>query len=134
MRTKKEDVTSLLDHMGGGGEKITEKNLGNLPRKYLGQKHIGVSKIHPVERLPAEFVGLGNDHWGSHQFLVVDFIESLEAGKLPPNHVWQAARYNAPGIVAHKSALQGGKLLKIPDYGKPPAKWELLDPNTELKD
>jgi hypothetical protein len=116
------------------GVEITEENLGNLPRSFIGKKHLDVGPFHPVERLPAEFVGLPNKHAGSHQFIVVDFMDALETGKLPPNNVWQAARYNAPGIVAHQSAIKGGELLKIPDFGKPPADAELMDPLSVLRD
>jgi len=86
----------------------------------------GVSEIHPVERLPKEFVGLPNGHYGSHQFLVDDFVRSVVQGKLAPNHVWAAARYTAPGIIAHESAKREGELLKIPDFGKPPANSEYI--------
>ncbi|MDQ4078042.1 MAG: gfo/Idh/MocA family oxidoreductase, partial [Chloroflexota bacterium] len=78
-----------------------------------------LSDVHPVERLPREFAGLENGHEGSHQFLALDFIEACISESLPPNHVWQAARYCAPGIVAHESAQRGGELLKIPDWGGP---------------
>mgnify|MGYP001596108494 FL=1 len=67
-------------------------------------------------------------HGGTHLFLVNDFVRSVVAGKLSPNHVWQAARYNAPGIVAHESAKRGGELMKVPDFGMPPASWGLSDP------
>jgi len=87
----------------------------------------GVSKVHPVERLPESFKGLRNGHYGSHQFLVDDFVKAVLTNKLPPNHVWAAARYCIPGIVAHQSAEAGGALLKVPDLGEPPADWELLD-------
>lgn len=60
--------------------------------------------MHPVERLPREFAGLPNGHEGSHQFLVVDFLEACVSGRIPPNNVWDSARYCAPGIVAHESA------------------------------
>ena len=40
--------------------------------------------MHEVERLPAELVGLPNGHCGSHQFLVHDFFEAMQTGKLPP--------------------------------------------------
>ncbi len=127
-----EDLIDLHDHFNG--VLITEENLGNLPKEYIGRKHRDVSRYHPVERLPKEFVGLPNGHAGSHQFLIVDFMEALQTGKLPPNNVWIAARYNAPGIVAHESAMRGGELLKIPDFGKPQANWELMDPMTALND
>jgi predicted dehydrogenase len=79
----------------------------------------GVSAVHPIERLPAQFAGLSNGHYGSHQFLVLDFIEAVTGGRRPPNDVWAAARYCLPGIIAHESAKRGGVLLEIPDFGEP---------------
>jgi len=82
--------------------------------------HAGVSQVHDVARLPREFVGLPNGHVGSHQFLVDDFVKCCVAGELPPCNVWQAARYVLPGLIAHESALRGGELLEIPDFGDAP--------------
>ena len=82
--------------------------------------HLGAAPIHPVERLPREFAGLPNGHAGAHQFLVDDFVRSCHEGTQPPNHVWNAAAYTVPGIVAHESALRGGELLDIPRLGSPP--------------
>jgi hypothetical protein len=87
----------------------------------------GLAPVHPRGRLPQEFNGLSNGHYGSHQFLVDDFVRACVSGKLPPNHVWTASRYCAPGIIAHESAKQEGALLSIPDFGDPPAGMELLD-------
>ena len=81
----------------------------------------GVSSVHPVQRLPREFAGLRNGHQGSHQFLACDFIEACVNNTLPTVHVWEAARYCVPGIVAHESAKRGGELLEIPDFGDPPS-------------
>jgi len=81
--------------------------------------HLGVSEVHPVNRLPKEFTGLPNGHNGSHQFLVDDFVTACVTGERPPNSVWDAARYLIPGLVAHESALQGGVLLEVPDLGHP---------------
>lgn len=47
-------------------------------------------------------------------------------GKLSPTNAWQAARYNIPGLMAHKSAMLGGVALDIPDFGNPPEGWEVL--------
>jgi len=77
----------------------------------------GVAPVHPIERLPAEFAGLKNGHWGSHQFLVDDFVSSVVSGKRPTIDVWKAARYVLPGILAHESAMHGGELLEVPDLG-----------------
>jgi predicted dehydrogenase len=84
------------------------------------------SKVHPHERLPREFARLPNGHEGSHQFLVDDFVRACATGKLPPNHVWAAARYSIPGLIAHESSLREGEMLRIPDLGDPPAGRALL--------
>ncbi len=84
--------------------------------------HLGVSRLHPVERLPKEFIGLPNGHCGSHQFLVDDFVRACVEGRTPPNNVWQAARYCIPGLIAHESAKRGGALLEIPDLGDGPSR------------
>jgi predicted dehydrogenase len=115
------------------GVKITEANLGNLPRSFIGRTWPGLSYVHDVGRLPAEFFDIPSGHGGSHQFLVADFVAAIAAGKLPPNNVWLAARYNAPGIVAHESAKRGGERLEIPDFGVPPTDWKLMDPGTALQ-
>ncbi len=39
---------------------------------------------------------------------------------IPPNNVWEAARYMVPGLIAHDSSVRGGELLQVPDFGDPP--------------
>ncbi|MEX0778077.1 MAG: Gfo/Idh/MocA family oxidoreductase [Phycisphaeraceae bacterium] len=80
-----------------------------------------VCTVHPIERLPASYRGLTNGHYGSHQFLVDDFVTAWATQVLPPCHVWNSAAWCAPGLVAHESARQEGTMLSIPDYGNPPA-------------
>lgn len=77
-----------------------------------------IAPVHPIERLPETFRGLTSGHAGSHQFLVDDFARACRTGETPLNHVWQAARYALPGIVAHESAVRGGELLPVPDHGE----------------
>ncbi len=81
----------------------------------------GFAKAHERvrQRLPRSFDGMPNGHDGSHQLLTDDFIIAVVNATLPPNHVWQAARYNAPGIVAHESAKRDGETMKVPDFGWP---------------
>jgi predicted dehydrogenase len=119
------DDVSHLHHFDG--VELTEANLGRFPKGMLGKKFHGVSASQPWQQLPAEFAGVPTGHGGTHLFLVNDFVRSLVTGKLAPNHVWQAARYNAPGIIAHESAKRGGELMKIPDFGVPPSHWGLMD-------
>ena len=61
--------------------------------------------------------------------MVDDFCQAYATGKLSPTNAWQAAKYNLPGLVAHQSALQGGKVLDIPDFGNPPEHLEVLSPD-----
>jgi predicted dehydrogenase len=80
----------------------------------------GMAPVHPTWRLPAELVAKPTGHYGSHLFLVDDFVRACVTGTLPPNHVWSAARYNVPGIIAHESAKRDGELMAVPDLGSPP--------------
>ena len=91
--------------------------------------HATLANVHHAYRLPQNFRSMPNGHFGSHQFLVDDFMKALVTRKLPPNNAWRAADYVLPGLIAHKSALKDGELLKVPDTGTPSAEWELLDPD-----
>ncbi len=82
--------------------------------------------VQPTHRLPKEFEGLKNGHNGTHQFLIDDFMRAYETGKLSPTNIWQVARFNIPGLLAHQSALQNGKTIDVIDLGDPPADWEVL--------
>lgn len=81
----------------------------------------------PPEVLEAYSRGQAGDsevyggHGGSHAYLVDEFVQAVAAGRQPAVNAWEAARYFIPGIIAHKSALRDGELLKIPDLGTPPA-------------
>jgi len=90
----------------------------------------GMAPIHPRERLPASYISIPNGHEGSHPFLVDDFVRACATGKLPPNHIWSAARDCVPGMIAHLSSQRGGEMLAIPDFGDPPASAERLTPTT----
>ena len=71
------------------------------------------------DRLPESYRDRPNGHEGSHQFLTDDFVTAVVRGTIPTVSVWDAARYNAPGIVAHESSLRDGESLQIPDFGSP---------------
>lgn len=85
----------------------------------------GMAPIHPKKRLPSTFEGHISGHFGSHQFLVDDFLRSAATRLLPPNHVWNAAKYNVPGIIAHASALKEGEQMPVPHLGEPPLEGHL---------
>lgn len=55
-------------------------------------------------------------HEGSHTFISHEFIDALVNGRRPAIDVYEALAMTVPGIVAHQSALQGGKPMKIPTF------------------
>ncbi len=59
-------------------------------------------------------------HGGSHAYLAHEFVDSLVHNRQPGINVWEAARYFAPGVVAHQSSLKDGEPLKVPDWGDAP--------------
>jgi len=59
-------------------------------------------------------------HGGSHAYLVHEFVDAVAHDRSPAINVWEAVRYMAAGAVAHKSALLGGELLSVPDWGDAP--------------
>lgn len=61
----------------------------------------------------------GSGHEGSHNFLTNEFIDALVHGRRPTVDVYEALSYTVPGIIAHQSALQGGTLMKVPQYTRP---------------
>ena len=81
----------------------------------------GYARVHDVGRLPKEFEGAHNGHEGSHHFLVDDFVRAVNDHEMPAVNAWVAARYTMPGIVAHKSSVQGGARIDIPDFGSGPS-------------
>ena len=58
----------------------------------------------------------GAGHGGSHPHLVHEFINSLVNGFDPYPNARQSANITCVGILAHESAMQGGKQLDLPDF------------------
>lgn len=103
-------------------------------RDPISVKYIeGFAPVQNRSRLPKNFRNTPKfAHYNTHSFLVDDFVRAATTGKLPPNNAWDAARYMIPGLIAHQSALKGGELLDIPDFGSAPDNWEKI--TYELKD
>ncbi|MCD6416413.1 MAG: Gfo/Idh/MocA family oxidoreductase [Planctomycetes bacterium] len=60
-------------------------------------------------------------HGGSHAFLVHEFCDAIANDREPVINIWEAVRYMAAGATAHKSALAGGEVMDVPDWGDAPA-------------
>jgi predicted dehydrogenase len=59
-------------------------------------------------------------HGGSHAYLVHEFVDAVANDRMPAINIWEAARYVAAGVMAHKSCLKDGELLAVPDWGDAP--------------
>jgi predicted dehydrogenase len=55
-------------------------------------------------------------HGGIDFYVLHDFIEAVKADQPPPIDVYDAADMTLPGILAHRSAVNGGKPFRIPDF------------------
>lgn len=56
-------------------------------------------------------------HDNSHNFIVHEFIESIVEKRSPAIGVYEALAMTVPGIIAHQSALRGGRQMEIPVFG-----------------
>mgnify|MGYP004566235197 CR=1 FL=1 len=99
---------------------------------------MGFSPVHNAERLPKVFREMERQarekgdysvigHNGSHFFCVDDFVRAVVSGKIPPINAWNSAIYTITGILAHESAMNGSKIMKLPDIGEIPKEKELLN-------
>jgi predicted dehydrogenase len=55
-------------------------------------------------------------HGGSHTFLTHEFIDALNNARKPSIDVYESLAYTVPGIVAHDSALAGGRQMRIRNF------------------
>lgn len=56
-------------------------------------------------------------HNGSHAFITHEFVDACLNNRKPTVDIHEALAYTVPGVVAHESALKGGVLLEIPQFG-----------------
>jgi len=65
-------------------------------------------------RLP-EPLRVGGGHGGSHPHLTHEFVSALAEARLPAVGLRESLALTVSGIVAHASALDGGRQLDVPD-------------------
>jgi hypothetical protein len=58
----------------------------------------------------------GGGHGGSHPHLVHEFVTALVEGRDPYPNARQSANWTCTGLLAHDSAMQGGAILKLPEW------------------
>lgn len=60
----------------------------------------------------------GAGHGGSHPHLVQEFVSAIREDREPMPGAVESADWTAAGICAHRSALEGGERIMIPDFRK----------------
>jgi predicted dehydrogenase len=58
----------------------------------------------------------GSGHGGSHPHLVNEFVNALTENRQPYPNAVQSANITCVGILAHESAMQGGKIINLPEF------------------
>lgn len=64
--------------------------------------------------MPCPLIDPEPPHQTPELYLVEDFLKAVETRGKPPIDVIRAADFTIPGLVAHESALSGGKWLDVP--------------------
>lgn len=91
------------------------KDLSGYGHKKNSRKRFVQEDWYQTDMLP-EPLRVKGGHCNSHPFIVHEFIDALKKGRRPAVHVAEALAYTVPGIVAHQSALAGGRRMKIRHY------------------
>lgn len=71
-----------------------------------------------AEQLLPEPMRVGGGHEGAEPFLTHEFIDALVNDRKPAIDIHEALAYTVPGIIAHKSAVEGGKQMKVPSFDR----------------
>lgn len=58
----------------------------------------------------------GSGHGGSHPHMVHEFVSAIAEGRDAFPNAHQSANWTSVGICAHESAMQGGKIVPLPEY------------------
>ena len=114
-------MSFFMDHPNGLGPIIiragdqTEKDDAGFERQLSPFEQYEQPQWWKTDMLP-EALRHTSGHGGSHTFLTHEFIDALVNERRPTVDIYEALAYTVPGIIAHQSALQGGKQLKIPQF------------------
>jgi len=77
------------------------------------QKFTLPAEIHDAEHL--SFVQ-GGGHGGSHPHMVHEMVSALQDDREPWPNAVTSANWTCVGICAHESAMNGGEVVKLPEF------------------
>lgn len=79
-------------------------------------RHFTTKGVYDAEEHQHLSFTQGGGHGGSHPHLVHEFLSALIHNRPPYPNAVQSANITCVGILAHESAMQGGKIMKLPDF------------------
>lgn len=114
------EMSYYMHRPGGVSPMIAQREQGTIIKNRYEEARVRTEKYdvpNHYELLP-EPLRHGSGHGGSHTFLTHEFVMAVLEKRRPAVDIYEALAYTVPGFYAHQSALEGGPMLKIPDYGK----------------
>lgn len=101
-------------HTGEIPEKVTIPDYAHLlPKEIQAFTTGGVYDANSNQHL--SFIQ-GSGHGGSHPHLVNEFVSALINNRQPFPNARQSANITCVGILAHESAMDGGRKINLPDF------------------
>ncbi|WP_429382396.1 Gfo/Idh/MocA family protein [Mucilaginibacter sp. UYCu711] len=101
-------------HTGETPEKVTIPDYAHLlPKEIQAFTTGGVYDANSNQHL--SFIQ-GSGHGGSHPHLVNEFVSALVNNRHPFPNARQSANITCVGILAHESAMDGGKKINLPEF------------------
>lgn len=79
-------------------------------------RHFTTSGVYDLDENQHLSFKQGSGHGGSHPHLVNEFLNALIEDRDPYPNASQSANMVCVGILAHESAMKGGKIMCLPDF------------------
>lgn len=113
---------SLFDYSANGMGPIIRRSSGTTEADAAGFAMGGAEReeYQPpdyAQSMLPEPMRVGGGHGGSEPMLTHEFIDALVHNRKPAVDIYSALAMTVPGIVAHNSALRGGRQMKVPNFG-----------------
>lgn len=86
---------------------------GRLPR---GIRKFTTKGVYDLDNSQHLSFTQGAGHGGSHPHLAHEFISALVEGRDPFPNATQSANWTCVGLCAHQSAMNGGRLVRLPKF------------------
>ena len=114
------EMSFAMPRPGGTGALVSRREKGQEIKNTYAESKILTEEVNVGDHyeLLLEPLRHPSGHGGSHTHITHEFVTACLENRKPTVDVHEALAYTIPGIYAHQSALEGGTLKKIPDYGR----------------